>query len=227
MTALPDLPSSAIGGPLQVPGDSQLPVLGSEIQERADAARNRRRILAAAERLLAAHGVENLTMDAIACAAKVGKGTLFRRFGDRGGLLHALLNEREQAFQDGFIRGPAPLGPGAPTRTRLIAFGHGLLDMCERQGPLLMAADSGEPDRRLLHIVYGTYRAHVTALLREAAPQVDVDYAADALLGPLAPGVVMYQRNARGMELERLKAGWDQLVAAVVACPISGREPGT
>ncbi|MFV2121511.1 TetR family transcriptional regulator, partial [Streptomyces sp. Act-28] len=52
---------------------------------RADAARNRARLLEAAARLAAEQGAANLTMEAVACAAQVGKGTVFRRFGDRSG----------------------------------------------------------------------------------------------------------------------------------------------
>jgi AcrR family transcriptional regulator len=50
-------------------------------------------------------------LDAIAAEAPVGKGTLFRRFGDRASL--ALMEDSDRALQAAFIRGPAPLGPGA------------------------------------------------------------------------------------------------------------------
>src|SRR3954447_26247036 len=100
-----------------------LPVVGTEVRERSDAVRNRRRILSAAERLFAAHGVDCVSMEAIAAEAEVGKGTLFRRFGDRSGLVRALLQERERDFQESFIRGAPPLGPGAPAADRLVAFG--------------------------------------------------------------------------------------------------------
>ncbi|MDX6646530.1 MAG: hypothetical protein QOK40_2257, partial [Miltoncostaeaceae bacterium] len=83
-------------------------------QERADAARNRARALEAAARLFDEQGVENVSMDAIAEAACMGKGTLYRRFGDRAGLALALLDERERRLQESILRGPPPLGPGAP-----------------------------------------------------------------------------------------------------------------
>ena len=104
-------------------------------------------------------------MDQIALRAGVGKGTLFRHFGDRCGLMRALLDERERGFQEGFIRGPAPLGPGAPPRERLVAFGERMLEHIEIQGDLLLAAENGAPGERLRHSVYAAYRAHVTALL--------------------------------------------------------------
>src|SRR5262249_15009929 len=70
-------------------------VSGAAPRERADAARNRARALAAAEQLFAARGVTAVTMDDVATAAGVGKGTLYRRFKDKSGLAAALLNDRE------------------------------------------------------------------------------------------------------------------------------------
>jgi AcrR family transcriptional regulator len=193
-----------------------LPVLGAEPSERADAARNRGRILRAAERLVAERGVEGVSMDAIAEAAEVGKGTVFRRFGDRASLLRSLLEETEREFQEGFIRGPAPLGPGAPPRERLVAFGHGLMDRLEAAGDLLLAAETGSAGARFIAGVYGAYRAHLVALLRAGGSEVDPEYAADALLAALSAEVLMYQRRGRGVPLERLKEGWTQLASALL-----------
>ena len=53
--------------------------------ERADAARNRAKLLTAARRLVARRGVDQVTMEAVARAAGVGKGTVFHRFGNRAG----------------------------------------------------------------------------------------------------------------------------------------------
>ena len=58
----------------------------------------------------------------IAHAAKVGKGTLFRRFGDKSGLAAALLGSRESDLQHAILSGPPPLGPGAEPVKRLDAF---------------------------------------------------------------------------------------------------------
>lgn len=92
---------------------TELPVLDvGVVRERADAARNRILVLAAAERLFAERGVPGVTMDDVAAAAGVGKGTLYRRFGDKGGLAMALLDEQERELQQQLLTGPAPLGPG-------------------------------------------------------------------------------------------------------------------
>ncbi len=60
---------------------------------RADAARNRARVLAAAERLLAEHGVD-VSMQEIADEAGVGVGTVFRRFPTKDDLVVAVLLAR-------------------------------------------------------------------------------------------------------------------------------------
>ncbi len=194
----------------------ELPLAGGPVRERADAARNRRRILAAAERLFERDGVGEVSMDAIAAEASVGKGTLFRRFGDRAGLARALIDERERRFQDSFIRGAPPLGPGAPPDERLIAFGHGVLELLEGHGEIVAAAEMGAPGARQRSSPYGAYRAHVTAVLRDADPGCDAEYLADALLGSLGAGLFLHQRREREMPLERLRAGWVQLVRRVL-----------
>ena len=196
-----------------------LPVPGAPT-ERADAARNRQRILDAAKTLFARDGVACTSMDAIAAEARVGKGTLFRRFGDRASLALALLDSTERAFQDAFIRGPAPLGPGAPPCERLIAFGRTLLQRLSAHGELLLAAQTaGTPGSRFDAGPYGAYRAHVTMLIRDAAPDLDADYVAEALLATLGAEVVLHQLRQPGMTLDRLAAGWETMIRRLVSAP--------
>jgi AcrR family transcriptional regulator len=197
----------------------ELPILGAPV-ERADAARNRQRILVAAQKLFTRDGVAATTMDAIALEAGVGKGTLFRRFGDRASLALALLESSERDFQESFIRGPSPLGPGAPPCERLIAFGRALLSHFATHGELLLAAQTaGTPGQRFDAGPYGAYRAHVIALIRDAAPDLDAEYTAEALLAQLGAELVMHQLRGRGMALSRLAAGWEALARRVLTTP--------
>jgi AcrR family transcriptional regulator len=107
---------------------------GTPHAERADAARNRRHLLATARKMLAERGPDALTMDGLAERAGLGKGTVFRRFGTRAGIFAALLNDDERAFQQQVLAGPPPLGPGAPPLDRLITYGRArtgfLIDHC-------------------------------------------------------------------------------------------------
>ena len=124
-------------------------------------------------------------MDAVAAAAGVGKGTVFRRFGDRAGLMRSLLDEHETAFQEGVIRGEPPLGPGAPPIERLAAFGRARFDLLERHGLMIAAAEASERgDARFDSPVYVFYRSHIAMLVREARPDCDADYVTEALLAP-------------------------------------------
>ena len=197
-------------------GQNPLPVAGST-PERADAARNRLKILEAAERLVARHGIERVSMDMVAEEAGVGKGTIFRRFGDRASLALALLDEHVQEFQEEFIRGEPPLGPGAPPIERLRAFGHAMIDLLEAHGDLILVGESGSPCARFRSPPFRAHRAHVTSLLTELDPRLDAEYHADSLLAVLAADQYRHLRHEREMPIERVRAGWDSVVAAVEA----------
>ncbi|MGH2713612.1 MAG: TetR/AcrR family transcriptional regulator [Thermoleophilaceae bacterium] len=193
-----------------------LPVLGTPGRLRSDAARNAERILAAAERLFRSRGVENVSMDDIAAEAGVGKGTLFRRFGDRASLARAVISERERRFQEELIRGEPPLGPGAPARERLIAFGAALLDLLEQHGDLIRASEHGP---WASSPVYTFYRTHVELLVREADPRADAEFLTDALLGLMTGTVFLYMRAEREMPLERVVVGYTDMVRRLLPDP--------
>ncbi|HEY6398617.1 MAG TPA: helix-turn-helix domain-containing protein [Solirubrobacteraceae bacterium] len=201
-------PEVTYDGAVAVP--LELPVAPGARAERIDAVRNREAILEAARRLLSCEGTESITMDRLACEAGVGKGTLFRRFGDRAGLFHALLDETERRLQEGFIRGPAPLGPGAPPGQRLTAFGHELLALTQERGDLLLAATPSERGSRFRSPVHAAYRAHISSLLIELDCD-EWDYMADVLLAALEPELVLHQLE-RGATLAELSRAWEELV---------------
>jgi AcrR family transcriptional regulator len=194
----------------------ELPVIQEEVPLRADAARNRDKVLAAAERLFAKHGPTCVSMDAVAAEAGVGKGTLFRGFGDRAGLVLALLTEHERRLQEDIIRGPAPLGPGAPPVERLIAFGERLFEHFSKHGELIAAAESSG-GLRYRSAPFGVYRTHVQMLVREAVPYADHEYLADALMASLRADHVHYLRRIRELPDDRMAAGWADLVRRLLS----------
>jgi AcrR family transcriptional regulator len=194
---------------------AELPLVESPRRERADAARNREALLDAANRLLERNGPDGITMDGVACEAGVGKGTLFRRFGDRASLFHALIDDRERDFQEAFIRGPAPLGPGAPVSDRLTAFGHAMFGLIEEHGALLVESTPVTAGLRYGHPVYITYRTHLVALLTEQVGEQRAPYLAGVLLAALDPDLVMYQRRVLGLSTDELDRGWAQLIESV------------
>jgi AcrR family transcriptional regulator len=189
-----------------------LPVAGQPPRERADAARNRTRLLDVTARLVAEQGAANVTMDAVAAAAGVGKGTVYRRFGDRTGLMQALLDHAGRAFQQAFISGPAPLGPGAPPADRLRAFGAATVDHRLRYHDLYLAAEL-PPDRRYTDDPpRSLYARHVAGLLAATGIDGDVELLTEALLGYLDTALVTHLHTQRDMTPERITAGWTDLV---------------
>ncbi|WP_405910653.1 MULTISPECIES: TetR/AcrR family transcriptional regulator [unclassified Streptomyces] len=208
-TPLPPFPKRQ--EPSDEPVLMELAPRGGAPQLRADAARNRARLLEAAARLVEERGVANVTMEAVACAASVGKGTVFRRFGDRTGLLMALLDHTEQQFQAAFLSGPPPMGPGASPVERLHAFGIGALRQMSDQLELYLAAES-DVTRRFSLAPYRVRLMHVAMLLRQAVPAADTELIAQSLMGYLEPALINHLTRQCGMPLERLESGWHDLV---------------
>ena len=190
-----------------------LPLADEPAPERADAARNRRAILAAALRLVESRGVGCVTMDTVAAEAGVGKGTLFRRFESREGLMAAVLNESETAWQGHVISGPPPLGPGAPPMERLLAFGHSRMRVNVTHGDLIRAATGKDPVRS--RAAAGFALMHVRHLLGQLEVTGDLRFLAFALLAPLE-AMALEQQRVDGISLEQIERAWDDLVARVV-----------
>lgn len=194
---------------------SGLPIAGQPPPERADAARNRATILAAVRSLLADHTPCAISIDDVARTAGVGKGTIYRRFGDRGRLMQAVLDEREAAFQSAVMSGAPPLGPGADPCARLIAFLCALVDQLEDVGDLIAEVETGQqwltsPPQRFR-------RLHVRMLLASARPDLDADALAEALLAPLTADGYRHQRQHAGYPTERIKAALQTLASALLA----------
>jgi AcrR family transcriptional regulator len=178
------------------PERQRLPIAG-ERPERADAARNRERILSAARALIARRGVRSLTLEQVAKEAGVGRATLFRRFPDRSALLLALLDEHERELQNRILEGEPPLGPGAPPSARLPAFAEALLDLTLEHRELLLGSETIAPLARMRTGAYGVWHLHLAGLLRELRPQADSHVLADLILGLYDAELVTFLEEER------------------------------
>jgi AcrR family transcriptional regulator len=204
-------------------------MMSQDRKERADAARNRRAILEATEKLLAAHRATDISIEQVAAEAGVAKGTVFHRFGSRTGLMTALMYERAQALSEAIADGPPPLGPGAPDRDRLFAFLDAVIDMIARNKSLLAelartveiettteteresAADrDGKP-------VYSFWHGHLRALLAAQRPDVDADLTAHLVLGSLHSEPVLARLTAEGPQ--RVAAALRTMVGSLLGAP--------
>jgi len=193
---------------------SKLHMFGAPPPERADAARNRARILAAAEVLFAARGVSGVSMDELATAAGVGKGTLYRRFGDKAGLGIAVLDARERDLQDDILRGPPPLGPGAEPVKRLHAFVDAYLDYLFRNLDLVLMSETAAVGARYRSGVYAGWHWHLEQLLT-AAERPHPNVLADYLLASLSGDLQRYLRE-RDTPPAAVRAALHELIGAVL-----------
>jgi AcrR family transcriptional regulator len=198
--------------------------LGPPPRERADAARNRRHLLATARAMLAEQEADRLTMDALAERAGLGKGTVFRRFGTRAGIFQALLDDDERDFQQQVISGPPPLGPGAPPLDRLIAYGRARTGFMTGHRVIARAALDGRE-----HAPGGQQtpisRVHIRYLLQALRlGAVDLDVLALQLTAALDAPLLLYLSGAADAPeiTDRLGQGWEDLVVRVCR---PGREP--
>ncbi|MBF6297380.1 TetR/AcrR family transcriptional regulator [Nocardia amamiensis] len=189
---------------------------GERPKERVDAARNRRAILDATAALLAEHGAEAITMDRVAAAAGVGKGTIFHRFGNRAGLLHEMVAESALTLMDAIISGPPPLGPGAPADARLIAYFDAMARLVIDNSELMVAYRTVPPHPRTAEF-HAFWDNHITTLLREARPDLDAEVVGRLLLGTLSGELV--PRMVRAGETDRLLAAVRELVESVLRAP--------
>lgn len=189
-------------------------------RERSDAARNRQAILAAARRLFEARGVTCVTMEEISHEAGVGKGTLYRRFPNKGLLCEALLDEPTREFQRETLEIVGEPGVGSLEKLRnfldrLVLFTEDNLDLLYGgEEPLWGATRLA----RFRSPAYDWRRWTVLGLLRgarregEIRADLDLEYLATALLAPLEIDLYYHQRRVEGLSPARVSAGLRSLV---------------
>jgi TetR/AcrR family transcriptional regulator, repressor for uid operon len=182
------------------------------------------RILDAALALGAASGIRNLTMDDVARRARVGRMTVYRRFGDKRSLVEALaVRESRRCLAE--LDGAAP--PGAPIEEQ---FAEGFVTAMRlaREHPLLNRLASHEPQAVLESLVadgggiFAAARMFVTIRLRAARaagvplPE-DVDELAELLVRVGLSFVLIQDTVLPVNDEERLRALARRLVAPVAA----------
>lgn len=171
-------------------------------KERADAVENRARLLDTARQLFSTYGVGNVCMSDIVEAAGVGKGTLYRRFANKGELCWALLDAELQKFQDEMM---ARLREQSSANVSFLAqlsdFMAELVAFVVQNIPLLQEAQSiavgelAERFNRPHFWQYLTVRGLLQNALRagEIAPDIDTQMQASLLLAPLQANYLRFQ----------------------------------
>jgi AcrR family transcriptional regulator len=203
------------------PSGPRLTDLACAQHERADAAANRQHVLAAARRLFDERGVEQVTMDEIARAAGVGKGTLYRRYPDKAALCVALLDACFVEFERVSLEELHSTCGSRSAIDQLHAFLNRLIDWTEEHTPWLgVIADQSSGSRRgagRCGPIYQWLHGVVEYLLRQAtasgeAQIDDTVYVADAILSAVDVDLYVFQRHERHYSPDRIRAGLHQLV---------------
>jgi hypothetical protein len=173
-----------------VPVARELPIAGAPA-ERADARRNRQRILRAAAELVAERGLGEVRMEEVA---------------------------GERRLQDSLLSGPPPLGPGAPPAERLRAFLSALLELTVANLDLLLISDYDSPGDRYRTGAYAAWRLHVSLLLEDAGYERGrAEGLAHAVLAPLAADLVRHRLRDEGADPVTLEAELDDLASVIGA----------
>ncbi len=188
------------------------------------------RILDAALALAAASGLRNLTMDDVAARAKVGRMTVYRRFGEKQRLVEALGAREVRRCLAELDAASDPADPIADQ----IADGFVASMRIAREHPLLNRLARVEPEAVLEAAIadgaatFGMARAYMAARLRAAKAEgslgemLDVDAAAEILVR-LAISFVLIQPSVLPLDDEaRLGEVAKGLIAPIVSLGRAG-----
>ncbi|MFJ7768523.1 TetR/AcrR family transcriptional regulator [Streptomyces sp. NPDC097107] len=195
----------------------------TERKPRKDAARNRAAVLAAADTLFdRCERPDDVTMADVAAAAGVGKGTLFRAFGDRTGLIKALYEARLEPIEEAVTTGPPLLGPGAPPPQRVPAVLDALLcfKLDNRRLALALEGAGGDSPYGAAH--YGRWHTLLRTMLEQIPGLADGDFAAHALLAAVRADLVEHLAGPEGVPPERMRAQLADFTGRVLGAAPAG-----
>ncbi|MFI1486336.1 TetR/AcrR family transcriptional regulator [Streptomyces sp. NPDC020747] len=189
----------------------------TERRPRKDAARNRVAVLAAADTLFTeCESPEDVTMADIATAAGVGKGTLFRSFGDRTGLIRALYATRLEPVGSAVEEGPPPLGPGTPPLQRVPALLDALLCFKLDNRHLALALEATGSDSPYQAEHYERWHGLLRSALERVPGLTNSDFTAHALLATVRADLVEHLAGQKGAAREELRKQLASFIAGVL-----------
>jgi AcrR family transcriptional regulator len=146
-------------------------------------------------------------MDEVAEAAGVGKGTLFRRFGDRAGLVRAVFDARTAWFREALAAGPEPLGPDTPPRERVFGIMEALVRIKLDNTHLAQTLEEAPAGRgaelfasESYRLVHGLLADTVARAAADQAPTaLDPAWTAHVLLGSVRADLLGHLVSAEGL----------------------------
>lgn len=175
---------------------------------RADALKNRALLLDTARQLFTAKGVDAITMSALAEAAGVGKGTLYRHFENKTAICQALLDDDQRQLQERTLQ---RLRQGGTPLDNLRWFVAEVAAFVARNEALLYI-DGRDLLPMLAHPAHLWWRQTIRGLLAQARVSGDVDYLADMLYVLLDARTITFQRRSLGYSFERIVDGLHDII---------------
>ncbi|MGX1910674.1 TetR/AcrR family transcriptional regulator [Streptomyces phaeochromogenes] len=189
----------------------------TERRPRKDAARNRAAVLAAADTLFTeCESPEDVTMADIATAAGVGKGTLFRAFGDRTGLIRALYATRLEPVRSAVEEGTPPLGPDTPPLQRVPALLDALLSFKLDNRHLALALEATGSDSPYQAEHYERWHSLLRSALEQIPGLTNSDFTAHALLAAVRADLVEHLAGQKGVPRENMRKQLASFIAEVL-----------
>ena len=190
---------------------------------RSDARRNETVVLEAARALFeSAESPSQVSMERIATAAGVGKGTLFRRFGDRDGLIRALVAARTAPILQAIETGPPPLGPDTPPERRLLAVIEAIVEAKLDTVALSLAHENGTTSPYAA-AGYSATHAVIATTLRQLQFDGDPELAAHLVLAATRADLIALLVRTEHRTRGEIVSAVVQNAATVAGLPPSGR----
>jgi AcrR family transcriptional regulator len=180
-------------------------------KERQDAIENRRLILETAHVLFQEHGVDNVSMQEIAQTAGVGKGTLYRRYKDKGDLCSDLVQKRFLHFKEqlsAYLDDMENCSPMVQLQRVLREYVN-MVEELSKWLKVIQAYDCLKGrSATYFHsepyvFMYKTIHSLLTEMERQRLIEsMDLSYTTDVFLAAISPDFYLYQRQEKGYSQE-------------------------
>lgn len=189
-------------------------ILVDHTHSRADAVKNRALLLETAKRLFAEQGVADVTMSAVADAAGVGKGTLYRHFENKLALSMAMLDQDQRDLQDRTLERMRETQNHLDT---LQWFIEEVLQFTDRNGELL-CVNAGEhgPLGSLAHPAHWWWRQTIRGLVAQVNPICNADYVADSIFILLDVHNIYFLQKERGYSIQQITSNMQQMITQMI-----------
>lgn len=177
--------------------------------ERRDAAENRQLILDTAFRLFDQYGVEQVSMNQIAKEAKIGPGTLYRRYKNKGELCLDLIKDNVDLFFED-VEAYLQENAAEPAKERF----HGILSLYirfrENKAQLLKGVEGTNNQKKTIMRtpLYDELHQVFVNLFKEmqgtSAEESDPSFKADMLLTAIRSDGYFFQREVRELSPDEI-----------------------